>query len=131
VANPIALSQNKRFINQDLNGSFEVKGKGYEVKRAKELLKIIPSNRIIVDLHTYSAISEPFVIIVDRKMIGLACKTGIKNIVIMEHNIKKGNALINHRDGISIEVGDHNDYESFLTTLNIINNLKKGTNYVN
>lgn len=126
VANLKALSLNKRFLDNDLNSSFGIKGKGYEIKRAKEILNLIPKKSIIIDFHTFSADSEPFVVIVDKKMIPFALKTGIKHIVLMEHNIKKGNALINHRDGISIEVGHHEDYKSFTTTLNIIKNLKIG-----
>ena len=124
VANLKALSLNKRFLDSDLNSSFGVKGGGYEIKRAKEILSIIPENSTIVDFHTFSADSEPFVVIVDKKMIPLALKTGIKHIVLMELNIKKGNALIDHRKGISIEVGHHEDYKSFATTLSVIKNLK-------
>lgn len=124
VANLKALSLNKRFLDSDLNSSFGVGGSGYEIKRAKEILSIIPKNNIIVDFHTFSADSEPFVVIIDKKMIPFALKTGIKHIVLMEFNIKKGNALINHRNGISIEVGYHEDYKSFATTLSVVRNLK-------
>ncbi|MHB8904099.1 MAG: M14 family metallopeptidase [Patescibacteria group bacterium] len=125
IANPKALSLGKRFLDRDLNSSFGVRGNGYEIKRAKEILNLIPKNCHIIDFHTFSAVSEPFVVIVDKKMIKLALQTGIKHIVLMEHNIKKGNALINHRDGISVEVGGHEDYKSFLTTMKVINNIKE------
>lgn len=126
VANPKALSLGKRFIDCDLNSSFGAKGNSYEVKRAKEMLNLIPQKSTVIDLHTFSAISESFVVIVDKKMIGLACQTGLKHIVLMEHNIKKGNALINHRNGISVEVGGHQDYKSFLATLKVVDNIKTG-----
>ena len=126
VANPKALSLEKRFINNDLNSSFGIKSRGYESKRAKEILNIIPKKSIVIDLHTFSADSDPFVVIVDKRMVALARQTGLKHIVLMEHNIKKGNALINHRNGISVEVGKHKDYKSFLTTLKVIDNIKSG-----
>lgn len=127
IANPRALSLGKRFLDYDLNNSFGVKSnKHYEYKRAKKLLNLIPSKKNIVDFHTFSANSDSFVVIVDRKMIKLACQTGLRHIVLMEYNIKNGHALIDHRDGISIEVGKHNDYKSFLTTLKIVDNINSG-----
>lgn len=126
IANPKALSLDKRFIDCDLNSSFGAKGGAYEIKRAKEILNLIPEKSIIVDLHTFSADSEPFAVIVDKKMIKFACQTGLKHIVLMEHNIKKGNSLINHRDGISVEVGNHKNYKSFLMTLKVVDNIKTG-----
>ena len=126
IGNPKALSDGKRFLDSDLNSSFGLKGKGYEIKRAKEILNLIPKNSKVIDLHTFSAKSEPFVVIVDKKMVKLACQTGLKHIVLMDYNIKKGNALINYRDGISIEVGHHQDYRSFTTTMEIVNNLRVG-----
>jgi len=126
VANPKALSLGKRFLDRDLNSSFGIKGDGYEIKRAKEMLGFIPKNSLVVDLHTFSAGSEPFVVIVDKKMIKFACQTGLKRIVLMEHNIKKGNALINHRNGISVEVGNHKNYKSFFTALRVVDKIKAG-----
>lgn len=124
VANPKALSLGKRFFDCDLNNSFGVKLESfYEHNRAKDLLNIISSDKIIVDFHTFSTESEPFVIIVDKKMIEFAKKTGLKNIVLMSHNIKNGHAFINYRNGISVEVGKHNSYDSFLTTLKIAKNI--------
>ena len=35
-----------------------------------------------------------------------------KHIVYMKHNIKKGNALINYRKGVSVELGRHDDPKS-------------------
>ncbi|MDA3815576.1 MAG: succinylglutamate desuccinylase/aspartoacylase family protein, partial [Patescibacteria group bacterium] len=126
IGNPKALCINKRFLDCDLNNSFGVKSNTscHEHKRAEELLKIISFKKNIIDFHTFSAESEPFVVIVDKKMIRLAYQAGLKHIVLMEHNIKNGHALINYRNGISVEVGKHNDYESFLTTLKVLDNIK-------
>jgi len=127
IANPRALALGKRFLDCDLNSSFNAKSnKYYEHRRAKELLDVISPKTIIIDLHTFSADSEPFVVIVDKKMVKLARQTGLKHIVLMEHNIKNDCALINHRNGISVEVGKHNDYKSFLMTLKIIDNINSG-----
>lgn len=128
VANSKALSVNKRFIDIDLNKAFGAEGSGYEFQRAEEILKDINDSETIVDFHTFSAESDPFAIIVDESMLDLAIETGLPHIVIMEHNIKNGHALINHRRGISVEVGHHNSFVSFKNTQNVYHNLneKKG-----
>lgn len=125
VGNPKALIANKRFIDHDLNKSFGCIGKGYEFERARQLLLAIPSNSVIVDFHTFPGESEPFAIVVDPKMIPLAIKTGLKKIVYMKFNIKEGHALINHRSGISVEVGNHTDFASVKTTVKIFKNLHR------
>lgn len=124
IANPKAVSQGKRFIEKDLNSCFGSDDKSLEGIIAQSILNKIPRNEIVVDFHTMSAISDPFVIVVDKSMIPLAKKTGLKHIVYMKHNIKKSSSLIDLRKGISIEVGRHNSYKSFKTTLEVINNLE-------
>ena len=124
ICNYQALSQNQRYLKKDMNQSFGTRGNTLEELRAKEILKLIPKSEIVVDLHTMSAKSEPFAIVVDLKMVPLAATTGLKHIVYMSHNIKSGHSLIDHRNGISIEVGNHLDQQSFETTKNIYNNIK-------
>lgn len=123
VANEKALSVNKRFVDADLNKAFGADGNGYEYQRASELLKIIPQDKSVIDFHSFPTESRPFAIVVDREMIPLATKTGLPTIVMMEFNIKEGHALINHRKGISVEVGMHLGMESFKTTLEVYHNL--------
>lgn len=125
VGNQKALVENKRFVDHDLNKSFGCNGKGYEFARARQLLLEIPPNSVIVDFHTFPGESEPFAIVVDPKMIPLAIKTGLKRIVYMKFNIKEGHALINHRSGISVEVGNHTDFQSVKTTIKIYKNFYK------
>lgn len=129
ICNYQALIRNKRFVEKDLNHSFGTKGKTIEELRAKKILNLIPKSETVVDLHTMSAKSEPFAIVVDLKMVPLAVSTGVKHIVYMAHNIKSGHALIDHRQGISIEVGNHLDPRSFETTKNIYKNIKNNKTY--
>ena len=123
IANRKALIRNERFIDVDLNKSFGVKGKGYEYDRAKEILNDISPEKKVIDLHTFSATSEPFVIVVDKRMIDLAITTGLSHIVMMDYNIKNGHALINYRKGISIEVGQHYSYKSYCVAQSIYRNI--------
>ncbi|MEW6248984.1 MAG: succinylglutamate desuccinylase/aspartoacylase family protein [Nitrospirota bacterium] len=129
VANPKAACLFKRFIDKDLNKSFGSDGNSYEEKRAKELLKIIPQNEIVIDFHTMSAKSDPFVIIVDLEMLPLALTTGLKHVVYMKYNIKEGHSLINYRKGLSIETGNHNTWDAYKSTLSCIKNIQKGKQF--
>lgn len=109
VANPKALSLGKRYIDCDLNSSFGKSGDNYEEKLAGSILRRIKKNKTVVDIHTFSAESEPFVVIVDLALKDFASGLGFRHIVYMKHNIKKGHALINYRKGVSIEIGNHKD----------------------
>ena len=123
VCNTKALIKNKRFIEKDLNKSFQTKGNTIEEIRAAEILKLIPKSETVVDFHTTSAKTEPFAIVVDLKMVPLVASTGLKHVVYMKHNIKSGHSLIDHRKGISVEVGRHNDLSSFETTQTVCKNI--------
>ncbi|OGG24028.1 hypothetical protein A3A79_02420 [Candidatus Gottesmanbacteria bacterium RIFCSPLOWO2_01_FULL_43_11b] len=124
IGNPLALLLNRRFINLDLNASFGVRGVLYEQLRAPQVLKKLNSHGLVIDFHTFSCDSPPFAIVVDESMIPLASSLGVEHVVHMRHNIKKGHALINFRDGVSVEVGAHKDQRSFDLAQQIVMKLK-------
>jgi len=124
VANTKALAKNIRFVEKDLNSSFGTNGITYEEKRARQILNLIGISDLVIDLHTFSAKSEPFVIIVNLEMLSFAEGLGFNNIVFMKHNIKGGHSLINQRNGVSIELGNHNDTKSFERAVEVVNRLK-------
>jgi len=128
IANPLATVKGRRFIEMDMNQAFGVENsdKLFEQRLADELLTKIPEENYVIDFHTFSAVSEPFAVVVDDKMIGLASTLGVDHVVYMKHNIKNGHALINYRDGISIEVGSHQDIRSMQKTIQVVNCLKTG-----
>lgn len=109
VLNVEAVIRGVRCVEKDLNASFGSDGKTYEEKRAREILSMINKKKLIVDLHTFSCKSDSFIIIVDLKMLNFASCLGFKKIVYIKYNFKDGHALINHRSGVSIELGEHND----------------------
>lgn len=126
LGSPKAREKGVRFTEQDLNASFGIENDSYESKRAAEILKEIDPGDFVVDFHTTFAITPPFAIVVDEKMIPLAAQTGLEHVVIMKHNIKDGHALINRHDGISIESGRHDTEESYDETLRIVRNIQSG-----
>lgn len=123
LGNPKACEKNIRFIERDINASFGLSGKEYECIRAEEILNEINEDEFVIDFHTTTNEAQPFVIIIDEKMVPLAKQTGVERVVFMRYNIKKGHALINYRKGISIEVGTHQDQRSYQTTMNIVKNV--------
>jgi len=124
VGNPKALAEGVRFIEVDLNKSFGKNDGTYESDRAVTILDEISEETTVVDFHTSDTADTPFVIVTDLAMLPLARLTGIPHVVYMKHNIKEGYALINHRNGISIEVGKHKNSQSFQKTLEIVENLE-------
>ena len=125
IGNPKAVKAKKRFIENDLNAAFNRIDGTYESRRAQEILAAIPDDEYVVDFHTTTATTPPFVIVVDKKMTHLASTTGVKKVVLMTYNIKNDGALINKRDGISIELGKHDDQKaSYELPKKIIKNIQ-------
>ncbi len=129
LGNPIAYESNARFTEQDLNASFGVSNKTYESRRAAEILEEIAADKMVIDFHTTAADTPPFAIVVDNGMISLAEMTGLEHVVVMKFNIKNGHALINYRDGISVEAGRHDDPGSYQTALRVAENIKSGKKF--
>jgi len=126
LGNPEAGEKNVRYIDEDLNASYDVDTNTRESRRAQEILDLIPSQDIVIDFHTTSAKGPPFVILTDKAMLPLAQRTGLTHGVLMTHNIKKGHALINARNGIAVEISGYDTKESFDTTLSVLGSLESG-----
>jgi predicted deacylase len=124
--NPSAYEKNVRFVDADLNASFGVLGGTSEASRAEQLLTEIDESDLVVDFHTTASRGPTFAILTDIAMLPLARKTGLTHAVLMTHNIKKGHALINYRDGVSVEMSGHDTEESFETTLRVVECLEYG-----
>lgn len=65
VANPLALSQNKRFVDKDLNRSYPGNKQSpiYEERRAYQNLRIAKKYDYIIDLHEASEDKDDFIIV--------------------------------------------------------------------
>lgn len=124
LGNPKAGEANIRFIDQDLNASYGANTDAYESARAQEILTQISKDEVVIDFHSTSAKGSPFAILMDRDMLPLAERTGLSYAVLMTHNIKKGHALINARDGIAVEISGYDTEESFDTSLQVLRSLE-------
>ncbi|MFO0703634.1 MAG: succinylglutamate desuccinylase/aspartoacylase family protein [Patescibacteria group bacterium] len=124
IGNPKALQKNIRYIETDLNRVFGLKGKTYEHRQAAKLLEVVSSRSWVIDLHTASSTTKPFVIITNKRMLKLAEIVGIKDVVLFPINKKfiEG-SLIHHRDGVVVECGKHNSQEVYKVVESIVHNV--------
>lgn len=127
LGHPRAAFERKRFIERDLNASFGGDGVTLEERRAQEILTLLPGDKPLVDLHTFSCESPPFAIVVDSSMIELATTLGISRVVVMSHDIKSGRSLIGQRSGVSIEVGHHDSLAAYQVTQTLLSGAVSGT----
>lgn len=125
LGNELATQYGVRYVEKDLNSSFGTTGNSYEEQIGRKLLTMIPKEGLVVDLHTMPVTSEPFVIVTDPKMIPFAKTTGLRHIVYMKYSTKKGHALINYCNGISVETGVHGSIDAPRVTEMIVENIAK------
>ncbi len=106
LGNPVARESEKRFIESDLNRSFNSNKKTAEAKRAKELIKILGgfNDNLIIDLHTTKANMPPVAIVTDLSQIALVSRLGMDKAIYMPPQFSSGGSLIeNVSNAVSIE----------------------------
>lgn len=94
----------------------------YEVKRLQQLHTIIKDLDFALDIHTTSAMPEPFVVILNKTIPSIAKKLGIPTIISNMAKIQKDQAFISFCGGsksvrIGIECGLHGTKEAKQTAL--------------
>lgn len=129
-ANLEAEKQNKRGVEGNLNRSFNGKQGTLEERTAVELSAYLSDCDFVIDIHSTSYPTEPFVIstIDNSKFDKLASFTGLDKYVIMAGDMASGTSLIDEVSrrggiGISFEAGTHNDNNSVLVARKVVNNL--------
>jgi len=109
IGNPRALKKNVRYIESDLNRSFPGNPGGtIEERRAGQLVEKLERYKRVVDFHTATCATSPFVITtkITQRHMALASKTGVGKIVLMSREFGAGKSLIDFVPvGISIESG--------------------------
>ena len=110
-ANPAAFARNVRFIESDLNRSFNGMKSTTEERRAAELLNEISEEDFdyILDIHTSTSKENPFFIsptlnATRRKII--AASSSIHTVVIMPAEISKNSLMGQYENSLSIEVNE-------------------------
>jgi len=130
IAHPRAIQENVRYLETDLNRSFPGNfGGSVEERLAFKLLPRINKYKRVIDLHTSSCQTLPFVIFTHRspEHLKLALKTGIRKMVHMNKKFASGRALIDHVSvGISIECGPEKKKRTGEIVASIISNVAGG-----
>lgn len=91
-------------------------GGNFEEKIAYHLTKIFKNFDYVLDLHSFSCQSDPFVIITKKtaQHLRLAKAARIRKVVFMSPALASGKALIDHcRCGISVEAGRHSQKNTY------------------
>ena len=120
VANQLAIKQNKRAVNYNMNRIFRDKlpeqiKATYEYKRSLRIKEILDQSDILIDLHSSVEGSQPFVIC-EENGLELASSVNVKNILTNIDAFHPGSTdgYMNNRSkiGICIECGYKRDPES-------------------
>lgn len=108
LANPKARRQNIRYIESDMNRSYDPNLNTYESKRAAHILEHIDQQRydVVLDLHTTTCIQPPCFIIekVSKHNRMFLTASSIEKVVLMEHDIVRTSLIGTHPTSISIEI---------------------------
>lgn len=110
IANPKAHEAHIRYLESDMNRSYDHSDSTYESKLAADLLDYInqESFDLVLDLHTTRSVQEPCIIIKDRRSENerFIHATSIGHIVLMQDDIVRSSLIGNVPQAISIEVAD-------------------------
>ncbi len=130
----------KRGVEGNLNRTFPGRKEGnLEEKTAFELAPYLSDCNYVLDIHSTSYPTEPFVISLEEtdnsEFDKLASFTGLSKYVIMTGEMASGGSLLdevyrNGGKGISIESGTHEDESSINIARGVINNFLKNLDVV-
>lgn len=120
IGNPKAHARNVRYLESDMNRSYDDKST-YESKRARRILSYIKKNRfdVVLDLHTTVCIQPPCFIVTsinaaNKAFIGAS---SINKIVTMRHAIAQMSLIGSVKQAISIEVSNSDITHELLESL--------------
>ena len=129
IANPRALAEHKRFIDQDLNRSFPGKKNGnYEQRRAYSLLSVVKKADLVIDIHsTTSSLKDALIVTnMNRKTKQYVNMINPKYLLLM--NAVKNKDMISYaKSGIAFEYGKD---KGALVLKNIIMDIKRVFGYL-
>jgi len=135
IANPVALEQDKRYTETDLNrvAPGDIKSSIYEIKRAAEIIGQFEKYKYVIDIHQ-TKVNDRIIIIIPkltRESLALALAFDINEIIIWPSAKKKESSkpLVYFAPyGIEIECGTKNSFKKTLQALEriTVNFLRNG-----
>ena len=121
LANPKAIKADKRYIDQDLNRSFNTKG-SYESKLATKLKKFCKGYELVLDLHTHNS-NEKFCLTANNKLKKFIAQLDVPYCIKIGKNLTNKKSLIeNVNNSVSIEVGKHKTKSAKKSAIKIVKN---------
>ena len=114
IANEEAMEMQKRFLEADLNRSFPGKADGlHEERLACELLNALDGCDYVIDIHTTTAKTDPFVITTNCEN-RLVHYIPLKKVIYMSPILASGKALIDFVSGVSLEYNECHDADKII-----------------
>ena len=125
IANPRAVKLNKRYIDSDLNRAFPGNIHGnHEERRAAELLPLITSANIIIDIHSTKSELKDALIVTKLNKDTKECIKAIAPKYLLYMTATKKTALIsNAKIGIAFEYGGDREEKAIRNTITGIKKL--------
>jgi len=111
LANPPAVNKNVRLVNKNINRCFNAdnKGRSYEDRRARELMKLLDACDALIDLHAYKNPEGEAFVICEESSLPVASKLdpGIisTNWTAVEPGAADGYMHLSGKVGICVECG--------------------------
>lgn len=117
LGNPEAYRQGVRYVESDLNRSYNGKYVTYEERRAAEILVYIKKHEpdLVLDLHTTTTDKNPPCIITASPDHEFVRYSSICKIVHMNHEIVNNSLIGNCPEAISIEIHENEINNAFLS----------------
>jgi hypothetical protein len=121
IGNPKARRQGVRYIESDMNRSFEKKRDTYEANRARKLLAYIDEQAfdLVLDLHTTACIQPPSFIVgsMSASVKTFIRASSIRRVVHMRHEIVHSSLIGTVPQAVSIEVSNSDVSTTLLDSL--------------
>jgi len=121
TANLKAKRQGIRFVESDMNRSYDGSSKTYESRRAKQISHFIRTERfdLVLDLHTTNCVQPPSILIhkLSLEKRNFLRASHVENVVDMKHDIVQNSLIGRHVNSLSIEVSNRDLNDTVLDAL--------------
>ncbi len=104
IGNPVAKALGRRYVERDLNRSFNSGGvELYEVRRALHLKKILSDADVVVDIHRTTAVTQFCAIVTKLDDVVYALRYQPSAVIIMNQNFSEHCLIGNVKHGVVLE----------------------------
>jgi hypothetical protein len=116
TANLKAKRAGVRYLESEINRSYDTELNTYESRRAATILRFIRDGEydLVLDLHTTNCIQPPSILIrsIASVNVDYLRATHIDKIIEMRHSIAETSLIGRHNDVVSVEVSNHDLHDN-------------------